>query len=206
MPLTATDLPDPVDPATKRWGIRAKSKVRAEPSTAFPRGISRSLAGSVLDCSHNSRKETVAISELGTSIPTRDFPGIGASIRTSLAARAKAKSSARLEMRLTRTPTAGLTSYLVTEGPISARSTVALILKLAKVSSKIRMFWRTIFFSLDWFFGLSGAKRSMVGSLYWRSSLGVKSTWTSSPSSSNSSASGSSSYASGSSGHSSSGR
>ena len=70
----------------------------------------------------------------------------------------------------------------------------------------MRIFWRTIFFSLDWFFGLSGAKRSMVGSLYWRSSLGVKSTWTSSPSSSNSSASGNSSYASGSSGHSSSGR
>ena len=186
MPLTATDLPEPVEPATKRWGIRAKSKVRAEPSTAFPRGISRSLVGSVLDCSHNSRKETVAISELGTSIPTRDFPGIGASIRTSLAARAKAKSSARLEMRLTRTPTAGFTSYLVTEGPISARSTVALILKLAKVSSKMRIFWRTIFFSLDWFFGLSGAKRSMVGSLYWRSSLGVKSTVTSSSISSSS--------------------
>ena len=75
---------------------------------------------------------------------------MGASIRTSLAAKARARSSARLEMRLTRTPTAGLTSYLVTDGPISARSTVTLIPKLAKVSSKILIFSRTIFFSLDW--------------------------------------------------------
>ena len=165
MPLTATDLPEPVEPATKRWGILAKSKERTEPLTALPRGISRSLLASVLDWSQSSRKVTVAISELGTSIPTRDFPGIGASIRTSLAARARAKSSARLEIRLTRTPTAGLTSYLVTEGPISARSTVTLIPKLANVSSKILMFSRTIRFSLDWFLGLSGAKRLMVGNL-----------------------------------------
>ncbi|CGF61719.1 Uncharacterised protein [Streptococcus pneumoniae] len=86
---------------------------------------------------------------MGTSIPIRDFPGIGASIRTSLAAKARARSSDRLEMRLTLTPTAGLTSYLVTDGPISARSTVTLIPKLAKVASKILIFSLTIFFSLD---------------------------------------------------------
>ena len=148
MPLTATDFPEPVEPATSKCGILVRSKERTEPLTALPRGISRSLFGSVLDCSQSSRNGTVATSELGTSIPTRDFPGIGASIRTSLAAKARAKSSARLEIRLTRTPTAGLTSYLVTEGPISARSTVTLIPKLAKVSSKTFIFSRTIFFSL----------------------------------------------------------
>ena len=178
IPLTATDLPEPVDPATSKWGIRPKSKLRAEPSTALPRGTSKSLLGSVLDCSQSSRKETVAISELGTSIPTKDFPGIGASIRTSFAARARAKSSARFEIRLTRTPTAGLTSYLVTDGPISARSTLTSILKLLKVSSKIRIFLRTMFFSLDWLLGLSGAKRSIWGNLYCKSSFGVKSTST----------------------------
>ena len=133
IPLTATDLPEPVEPATSKCGILAKSKLRAVPLTAFPRGISSRFSGLVCDCSQSSRKDTVAISELGTSIPTKDFPGIGASIRTSFAAKARAKSSARLEMRLTRTPTAGLTSYLVTDGPISARSTVTLIPKLAKV-------------------------------------------------------------------------
>ncbi len=117
------------------------------------------------DCSQSSRKETVAISELGTSIPIKDFPGIGASIRTSLAARASAKSSARFEIRLTRTPTAGLISYLVTEGPISARSTLTSIPKLWKVSSSTLIFLRTKFFSLDWFLGLSGANKSIVGSL-----------------------------------------
>ena len=112
----------------------------------------------------SSRKETVAISELGTSIPTRDFPGIGASIRTSLAARARAKSSARLEMRLTRTPTAGLTSYLVTDGPISARSTVALILKrLQRFLPRMRIFWRTMFFSLIDFWACQAQRDQSLG-------------------------------------------
>ena len=165
IPLTATDFPEPVEPATSKWGIFAKSNVRTEPLTAFPKGISSNFLSSVLDCSQSSRKVTVAISEFGTSIPTKDLPGIGASIRTSLAAKARAKSSARLEMRLTRTPTAGLTSYLVTDGPISARSTLARMPKLANVSSKILIFSRTIFFSLDWFLGLSGANKLIVGSL-----------------------------------------
>ena len=149
IPLTATDLPEPVDPATSKCGIRARSKVRAVPLTALPSGTSRSLLGSVSACSQSSRKVTVAISEFGTSIPTKDLPGIGASIRTSFAARASAKSSAKFEMRLTRTPTAGLTSYFVTDGPISARSTLTSIPKLLKVSSKTLIFLRTIFFSFD---------------------------------------------------------
>ncbi|CAG5138070.1 Uncharacterised protein [Streptococcus pneumoniae] len=149
MPLTATDFPEPVEPATSKWGILERSKALAVPLTAFPKGISKKFSAFVCDCSHSSRKDTVAISELGTSIPIRDFPGIGASIRTSLAAKARARSSDRLEMRLTLTPTAGLTSYLVTDGPISARSTVTLIPKLAKVASKILIFSLTIFFSLD---------------------------------------------------------
>ena len=140
IPLTATDFPDPVEPATNKWGIRVKSNERTVPLTALPSGISNNLAGSVMDCSHNSRKGTIATSVLGTSIPTKDFPGIGASIRTSLAAKARARSSAKLEMRLTRTPTAGFNSYRVTEGPISARSTTTLIPKLAKVSSNTFMF------------------------------------------------------------------
>ena len=72
-----------------------------------------------------SRKPTVATCWFGTSIPISDFPGIGASIRISLAARANAKSSARWVIRLTLTPTAGRNSYFVTDGPRLTFSTVA---------------------------------------------------------------------------------
>jgi len=49
----------------------------------------------------------MATSVLGTSIPMADLPGIGASIRIPLAASAKAKSSLKLTILLTLTPTSG---------------------------------------------------------------------------------------------------
>jgi N6-L-threonylcarbamoyladenine synthase len=62
------------------------------------------------DVSITSRIVTTATSEFGTSIPIADFPGIGASIRMSLAASASAISSVKLTMRLTFTPTSGCNS------------------------------------------------------------------------------------------------
>ena len=53
----------------------------------------------------------------GTSMPTADFPGIGASIRISAAARLSLMSSASPTIRLTFTPCSGWSSYRVTEGP-----------------------------------------------------------------------------------------
>ena len=53
----------------------------------------------------------------GTSIPTAAFPGIGASIRISAAARFNLISSARDRIRLTFTPCSGCNSYRVTVGP-----------------------------------------------------------------------------------------
>ena len=47
MPLTATDLPEPVEPATSKWGIFDRSKALAVPLTAFPRGISKRFSGFV---------------------------------------------------------------------------------------------------------------------------------------------------------------
>ena len=47
---------------------------------------------------------------LGTSMPTTDFPGTGAWMRTLLAAKCRAMSSDRLVMRLTLTPGAGVSS------------------------------------------------------------------------------------------------
>ncbi|MNW68419.1 hypothetical protein D3C74_471860 [compost metagenome] len=57
--------------------------------------------------SMTSRMVTTDTSGLGTSIPMADLPGIGASIRISLAARASAISSVRFTMRLTFTPISG---------------------------------------------------------------------------------------------------
>ena len=57
------------------------------------------------------------MTRLGTSMPTADFPGIGASIRISAAARLSLISSASAKIRLTFTPCSGWSSYRVTVGP-----------------------------------------------------------------------------------------
>lgn len=101
----------------------ARLKVLIEPSTAFQIGTSNKSSGLVCAFSHISRKPTMATSELGISIPTTDLPGIGASILTSFAAKARAKSSWRFKIRLTFTPVAGLISYFETDGPTTADST-----------------------------------------------------------------------------------
>ncbi|MNN74947.1 hypothetical protein D3C81_1912070 [compost metagenome] len=54
-----------------------------------------------------SRIVTSDTSLFGTSMPIADLPGIGASIRISLAAKAKAISSVKLTIRLTFTPISG---------------------------------------------------------------------------------------------------
>ena len=61
----------------------------------------------------------------GTSIPTACFPGIGASILIVSAAKFNAISSAKFAILLTRTPSAGLISYLVIAGPTDTFSTFA---------------------------------------------------------------------------------
>ena len=64
-----------------------------------------------------SLKGTALLSELGTSMPTALFPGIGASILISAAPRLNLISSASDTILLTLTPGAGVSSYLVTAGP-----------------------------------------------------------------------------------------
>src|SRR5699024_11966941 len=88
----------------------------------------------------SSLKPTVAGAWLGTSIPTKDFPGIGASIRIPLAAKARAKSSARWVILATFTPVAGFNSYSVTDGPRLTFSTVASTPKDAKVAANLLVF------------------------------------------------------------------
>ena len=83
MELTKLDLPEPVEPATRRCGILARSAVTKSPSMSLPSPMSIGLcllavAGSV----RTSASRTISRSRLGTSMPTADLPGIGASSRT----------------------------------------------------------------------------------------------------------------------------
>ena len=81
--LTKLDLPEPVEPATSRCGILARSAVTKSPSMSLPRPMSMGLCLlAVLGSVRTSASRTSSRSRLGTSIPTADLPGIGASSRT----------------------------------------------------------------------------------------------------------------------------
>ena len=71
----------------------------------------------------------------GISIPTKDLPGITSTIRTLITANERAKSLAKLLIRLTFTPAAGCISNRVTTGPGSTDFTSALIPKSASLVS-----------------------------------------------------------------------
>ena len=86
--------------------------------------------------SKTSLSATREILSFGTSIPTAERPGIGASIRTSLAANAKAISLCKFTILLTFTPCAGCTSYCVTAGPILICVTLASTPKFFIVDSR----------------------------------------------------------------------
>ena len=88
-----TDLPEPVAPATNKWGMLAIFAVQTLPLTSLPSGISRfDLRCIKASDSSVSRMRTMAGLVFGTSIPTKDLPGIGASILTGWAAKARARS------------------------------------------------------------------------------------------------------------------
>ncbi len=113
-----TDLPDPVEPAINIWGIFAISATTVFPPISLPTAKDR-LEGNDWNSpdSNKSLRGTAAFSLFGTSIPTAAFPGIGASILISVAARFNFMSSARPTILLTFTPCSGCSSYLVTVGP-----------------------------------------------------------------------------------------
>ena len=73
-------------------------------------------------------------------MPTAAFPGIGASIRIPVAARLRAMSSERFTILLTFTPWLGVSSYLVTVGPLFICTTFAETPKLWSVSSSFLAF------------------------------------------------------------------
>jgi len=89
------------------------------PLTSFPKGTTSLLplylSGMFLN---TSLKETIDDTKLGISTPTAGFPGIGASIRISLAAKANLISSCKDIILLTLVPVSNFNSYFVIEGPI----------------------------------------------------------------------------------------
>ena len=111
MEFTQTDLPEPVVPAISKCGILAMSVTTISPEISLPStAVSLLLAFLNLSESISSRMETMLTTLFGTSIPTAALPGIGASIRTPLAARFRAISSDRLVILLILTPGAGCNS------------------------------------------------------------------------------------------------
>ena len=116
--LIHTDLPEPVAPAISIWGILAISATTVLPAISLPTAkamLELNSLNSLL--SKRSRSATVIFSLFGTSIPMAALPGIGASIRISVAARFNLISSARPTILDTFTPCSGCNSYRVTLGP-----------------------------------------------------------------------------------------
>ena len=116
--LVHTDLPEPVVPAMSRWGSLAMLPTMQLPPMSLPtakatlEGWSRNSLESM-----TSWMWTGLTSLLGTSMPTVEIlSGIGA-MRTPVAPRARAMSSARLVILLSLTPCSNSISYRVTEGP-----------------------------------------------------------------------------------------
>ena len=71
-----TDFPEPVVPATNKWGMSAKSLTTGEPEILFPKAIGK-LNSFFLNFSSEtiSLKKTFSLLEFGISIPTVFFPG-----------------------------------------------------------------------------------------------------------------------------------
>ena len=81
---------------------------------------------------------------LGISTPTREVPGIGASIRTLATERLRASSLSRAKILERLTPAGGFRVYCVTRGPIFAPSISTSIPKSARVDLIMKAFCWTL--------------------------------------------------------------
>ena len=103
--LRHTDLPEPVAPAMSRCGMSARSVTASAPATPEPSAIGRWCFWTAFSKSGDSsmlRSDTTEVCPFGTSMPTMDLPGTGASMRSAGAASASARSCWSEVMRLTR--------------------------------------------------------------------------------------------------------
>ena len=172
--LIHTDLPEPVAPAIRRCGILAMSATVTFPPMSFPtaKDILEELFLNSGD-SRRSRSMTALFSLFGTSIPTAAFPGIGASIRISAAARFSLISSARPTILLTLTPISGCNSYLVTDGPLQVPIHFVWTPKLRNASTMVFAFVSSSLSMSSCALPGIISSRSAVGGRGWSSSLSV---------------------------------
>ena len=112
-----TDLPDPVVPAIKRWGIEAKSPTIGTPEIFLPSAIGSFISFFLKsELFKISLKYTFSLELFGSSIPTVLLPGIVAILADSELV-FLAISSDKLIILETLTPAAGSNSLRVTTGP-----------------------------------------------------------------------------------------
>ena len=117
MVLMATDLPEPVVPAMRRCGMRARLATTGSPPMSLPRarGSAWALSPKPL-AARISRRRTFSRSSFGSSMPMTERPGM-VEQRQASADMERAMSSARPMTREALRPAAGSSSYMVTTGP-----------------------------------------------------------------------------------------
>ena len=110
MVLIATDLPEPVVPATKRWGMRARSAMIGSPPMFLPKhSASLCLLSTKSAEATSSRRYTVSRRAFGSSMPMALRPGTTAT-RAETADIERAMSSDRPMTRDDLVPGAGSSS------------------------------------------------------------------------------------------------
>ena len=136
MALTPTDLPEPVVPATNKWGILAKSTTTDFPAMSWPNAKDK-LDVEVLKAFEDkiSVKRTIFLLVLGISIPTTDLPSITSTTLTLLTANDLAISWAIFVTLLAFVPGANSISNLVTTGPGKTETTSAVTPNSASFNS-----------------------------------------------------------------------
>ena len=167
MLLIHTDLPLPVEPATSKCGVLLISVQTGLPIISFPKVTSSLESFKFLGTvSNTSLTVTIEDTLLGISIPIVDLPGIGASILTSLAAKAKAISLWIDSILLSLVPDLTSISYCVTVGPGFIATTLPLI------SKSLNTWWSTstlwlIVSVLSLFFFLVGSFSTFISGKWY---------------------------------------
>ena len=126
--MIPTDFPEPVVPATSRWGIFSKLTTTALPAISFPRARDKcDFEFSKAEDARISFNRTIFLFVFGISMPTTDLPSITSTTLTLLTARDLAISWAMFVILFAFVPGAGWISNLVTTGPGKTETTSASI-------------------------------------------------------------------------------
>ena len=124
--LIATDFPDPVVPATKRWGILDKSVITGAPDISFPSPIVRlEEKFSKAEDLRISDSLTICLFSFGISIPITFLPGMTSTTLTLVTDKALARSLDKFVIFPAFTPASGSSSNMVITGPCWTATTLA---------------------------------------------------------------------------------